>query len=178
MTVRRVRTGPAGAEERARAGELVVTAYAPFLLGPDDPYAARLRDVEGRDAEAEVWVEVAPDGTPRGCVTYAPPGSALREVARGGPGEPPVEGGGRLDGEFRMLAVDPAARGRGVGARLVAAMVARARADGADALVLSSLPEMVEAHRLYERLGFVRTPDRDHRPLPHVPLMAYVLPLG
>ena len=37
----------------------------------------------------------------------------------------------------------------------------RFRADGASAVAMSSLREMTTAHRLYERLGFVRTPDRD-----------------
>ena len=45
--------------------------------------------------------------------------------------------------------------------------------DGARAVVLSSLHEMAGAHRVYERLGFVRAPDRDWSPLPGVDLIAY-----
>ena len=38
------------------AGDVCVAAYAPFLTGAEDDYAARLHDVATRDAEAEVWV--------------------------------------------------------------------------------------------------------------------------
>jgi hypothetical protein len=37
---------------------------------------------------------------------------------------------------------------------------------------------MVAAHRLYERLGFTRLPERDWSPLPGVHLMAYGLELS
>ena len=63
-----------------------------------------------------------------------------------------------------MLAVAPAARGRGVGEALATWCVDRARADGCHAVVLSTLPVMHAAHRLYQRLGFVRTPERDWYP--------------
>jgi N-acetylglutamate synthase-like GNAT family acetyltransferase len=65
------------------------------------------------------------------------------------------------EAEFRVLAVTPKARGTGVGAALVQACVAQAKASGATALVLWSQPTMPSAHRLYERLGFVRVPERD-----------------
>ena len=48
---------------------------------------------------------------------------------------------------------------------------------GYAALVLSSATTMHAAHRLYERLGFTRLPDRDWSPAPHVSLVAYTLPL-
>ena len=57
-----------------------------------------------------------------------------------------------------MLAVDPTARRQGIARALVDACLARARADGAREVVISSLPDMVKAHGLYARLGFVRAP--------------------
>jgi hypothetical protein len=36
---------------------------------------------------------------------------------------------------------------------------------------------MAAAHRLYERLGFTRLPERDWAPLPGVNLMAYWMPV-
>jgi hypothetical protein len=36
---------------------------------------------------------------------------------------------------------------------------------------------MVRAHRIYERLGLVRTPDRDWSPMPGVELITYRLDL-
>lgn len=75
--------------------------------------------------------------------------SALRQLA------------GPKEREFRLLAVDDKARGKGVGQRLVEACVDRAFAAGAQAMVLWSQPSMHSAHRLYERLGFSRAPERD-----------------
>ena len=45
-------------------------------------------------------------------------------------------------------------------------------------LVCSSAREMTAAHRLYERLGFKRAPDRDWSPADGVTLMAYERELG
>jgi hypothetical protein len=36
---------------------------------------------------------------------------------------------------------------------------------------------MASAHRIYERLGFVRTPERDWQPMPGVQLITYRLHL-
>ena len=74
---------------------------------------------------------------------------------------------------FRMLVVDPAARGRGVGELLVRACLERARAAGKRRMVLSTDVRMAAAHRLYERLGFTRLPERDWSPLPGVDLLVY-----
>ena len=68
---------------------------------------------------------------------------------------------------------DPAVRGRGVGELLVRECLDRARAAGKRRMVLSTDPRMVAAHRLYERRGFTRLPERDWSPLPGVSLMAY-----
>lgn len=141
-------------------GELTVAAYARFTRGPTDPYVAQLRDAAARAEQAELWVAVEGDRL-LGTVTSCPPGSPWRELAREG------------EGEFRMLAVHPDARGRGVGAALAQLCEQRARAQGATAIVLSSLEAMREAHRLYERLGYRRTPERDWQPAPDVNLIAY-----
>ena len=46
------------------------------------------------------------------------------------------------------------------------------------AVRLSTQAEMKAAHRIYERLGFLRTPERDWSPVPGVDLLTYVLPLA
>ena len=73
-----------------------------------------------------------------------------------------------------MLAVDPAARGRGVATLLVRACLERARAAGASRVVICTSTTMLVAHRLYQRLGFTRLPDRDWSPSEGVQLLAYV----
>jgi ribosomal protein S18 acetylase RimI-like enzyme len=152
---------PARPEELPAAGELVVAAYlADGVVQPGDPYLEDLRDAPGRAADSVVLVAVDGD-TLVGTVTWCPAGSSHREVA------------GVDEGEFRSLGVDPQARGRGVGELLVRACLQRAGEEGYAAVALSSAEWMAAAHRLYVRLGFVRTPERDWRPLPHVSLLAY-----
>jgi hypothetical protein len=41
-------------------------------------------------------------------------------------------------------------------------------------MVLSTDPRMAAAHRLYQRLGFLRLPERDWSPVPGVVLLVYV----
>jgi ribosomal protein S18 acetylase RimI-like enzyme len=76
-----------------------------------------------------------------------------------------------------MLAVDPEFQGGGAGSALVDACIEHARADGKHAIVLHTTPWMTTAHRLYERRGFRRLPERDFTPVPEVPLLAYRLDL-
>ncbi|APU17221.1 acetyltransferase (GNAT) family protein [Actinoalloteichus sp. GBA129-24] len=138
------------ADEYAAIGELTVAAYRAdgFLVGDED-YAATLLDVATRDREAEVFVAVDDLGTVLGAVTVCPAGSTYAELARDG------------ELEVRMLAVAPAARGRGVGHRLMAEVRSLARQRGMTRVVLCSQERMQAAHRLYQRSGFTRLPARD-----------------
>lgn len=159
---------PAHEDELDEVGDLVVAAYdADGYLVPDDPYVSRLRDAAARAREAEVYVATLADlpGRLAGTVTFCPEGSPWCEVAGAG------------EGEFRMLGVAPEARRRGVGEALVGACLERSRELGYTAVVLSSLPEQRAAHRVYERLGFRRTPDLDWSPVPGVDLLAFRLDL-
>jgi GNAT superfamily N-acetyltransferase len=62
---------------------------------------------------------------------------------------------------LRMLGVDPAARGRGVGRALVEACLDRARGAGKRVMVLRTTEKMQVAHTLYASMGFARDRDRD-----------------
>lgn len=155
---------PARPDDYDAVGRLLVDAYGPGGMPPDEPYWQALQDTAARTEDAEVWVADL-DGRPVGTVTWAGRGSSQREVARDG------------EAEFRMLGVAPAAHGQGVGRALVEAVLDRAREDGYAAVVLSSDAWMSSAHRLYARLGFSRIPDRDWSPTPHVHLLAYRLHL-
>jgi ribosomal protein S18 acetylase RimI-like enzyme len=165
-----VRIRRAEPRDHAVIGELTVAAYAGLKEADESGYVDKLRDAAARDREAELWVATksesdAPHETVLGTVTVCHDGSPWREIARG------------EEGEFRMLAVAPEAQGQGVGAALVQLCVDRFREIGAPGIVLSTLPTMHAAHRLYERLGFVRAPDRDWSPVPRVDLVAYHLDL-
>ncbi|MEW1774012.1 GNAT family N-acetyltransferase [Streptomyces sp. NPDC086777] len=152
-------------------GDITAEAYLQDGLldfGESDSYLTELRDVAKRAAAATVLVAVAGD-TLLGGVTFAPGPGPMADIAA------PSEA------EIRMLAVTRAARGRGAGEALVRACLARARAvPGRTAVVLSTQRTMHTAHRLYERLGFVRTPQRDWNPLPElddITLLTYELTL-
>lgn len=76
----------------------------------------------------------------------------------------------RMDGygEVKSLFVDPAARGRGVGTALMAALEHRARASGLPVLRLETGDTLGEAHRLYRRHGFMLCgPFGDYQEGPH-----------
>ena len=155
---------PALEEDFGEVAALLVRAYRPCGYPSSHPYFDRLRDTAERAAEAELLV--ADDaGRVVGTVTYCPVGSSFREIA------------GEGEGEFRMLAVDPGEQSRGVGRKLVAACVQRARDEGHEALVLSSAPWMTTAHHVYEKLGFERTPERDWSPSAGIDLKTYRLDL-
>ena len=156
---------PADRSELGTVGRLTLAAYvANGYLVEDDFYAAHLLDAAARAADGELFVAEV-EGSVVGTVTFCPEGSRFREVGRDG------------EGEFRMLAVAPEARRRGAAEALVRHCIARARQLGYGALVLSSLPAQVEAHALYTRLGFVRTPDRDWTPAPGIDLLGFRLRL-
>ena len=153
--------------EYSRAGELTVAAYAAL---PGDHlaggYDVLLRDA-GRRADEAVLLVALDDNGVVGCVTYVP--EAEHEWAEG------LEAG---EAGIRMLAVDPRAQGAGAGEALVRACIERAQTDGKQGVFLHSTGEMATAHRLYERLGFYRVPDRNFQPLPELLLHAFRLDLG
>ncbi|HYN93083.1 MAG TPA: GNAT family N-acetyltransferase [Pilimelia sp.] len=158
---------PARPADYPAIARLTVAAYAADgQLGGEHGYERVLADVAGRAAHGEVLAAVdGASGAILGSVTYVRPGGPYAEVSR--PGE----------GEFRMLAVDPAAQGRGVGEALVQACLARAAAGGCTAVVICARSFSAPAHRLYARLGFVRAPELDWSPAPGVELVGLRLAL-
>ncbi|WP_405882378.1 GNAT family N-acetyltransferase [Streptomyces sp. NBC_01136] len=166
-----IRIRQARPHEYERIGEITAGAYLGDGLldfGENDEYLGELRDVAKRAAAAEVLVAVE-HGNVLGAVTLVPHGGPMADIAQ--PGE----------AEIRMLAVAREARGRGTGEALVRACVDRARATpGCVRVVLSTQRTMHTAHRIYERLGFTRTPTRDWNPVPHlddITLLTYELTL-
>lgn len=140
---------PATPADLDSVGALTASAYvSDGLLEDDHAYADELRDAASRARAATVLVAAEGEDL-LGTVTLAEAGSGYAEVALGG------------EREIRMLAVDPAARGRGVGELLLRAALEHAAATGPGAVVLSTMPAMRSAQRMYERVGLVRVPGRD-----------------
>ncbi|HEU5150412.1 MAG TPA: helix-turn-helix domain-containing GNAT family N-acetyltransferase [Iamia sp.] len=88
-------------------------------------------------ARDRLWIAER-DGRPVGCIAC-------------------VHGDDPDTAKLRILLVDPAARGLGIGARLVDECIAFARATGARRLVLFTVDALVSARRLYEAAGFTLT---------------------
>ncbi len=156
---------PADTARVQACGALVADVYGDEeLLEDEDGYLPVLREAGPRAREAVLLAAVLGDDL-LGSATYARAGSPWAELAR--PGE----------AEMRMLAVSPGARGRGVGRLLTLTCLDLARQEGCIRFVLSSGPRMTDAHRMYEAMGFVRTPERDWSPVPTVDLVTYALVL-
>lgn len=130
MTAVAVRPGsPLSPEGRALLG--ASHALLTALYAPEDNF---FLPVEALAApHVDFWIAEA-GGRALGCVALA-----------------------RLDGygEVKSLFVDPAARGRGAGAALMAALEARARGAGLPWLRLETGDTLDAAQRLYARCGFV-----------------------
>jgi GNAT superfamily N-acetyltransferase len=162
-----VRVQPIVPGQYQALADLTVAAYRSLPgRSPSEGYEALLRDVATRDREAEVLVALDGDGTVLGGVTY------VADRAN-----PYAEFAGQGQAGFRMLAVSPAAQGRGVGAALVEACIERARGDGKRQLTLLTTGAMQAAHHLYERFGFRRAPEFDMIVEDGLQLISYVLPL-
>ena len=165
VEVREART----AAEVEAAGRVTVAANAEFApADPDDPfstswahYLKEMADAAARAAQGTLLVAVE-DGKVVGTVTlYLGPGSMQWR-----PG----------DAMFRLLAVDPAARGRGIGRALFQACLDRARAAGKRRMALHTTEWMGTARAMYERAGFRREPEGDLK-LPGVTIIAYAADL-
>lgn len=157
---------PATASDLGAVREVTAEVYVGegYTQGDSD-YLEELTNVEARYADGGLLV-AEHAGRVVGAVTYCAAGSRYADLA--------VD----REAEFRMLAVAPAARGRGAGEALVRACLKRAADEHRSAVVLSTMDRMTAAHRLYERLGFHRSPDRDWSVGIGLRLRAYVYPLA
>jgi len=154
-------------DEWTAAGDVVARAYVVAGVHAEDEYLAHVRDAADRARTCRIFVAVDAGEAILGSVTYVP-----------GPESPYAESERDGDAGIRMLGVDPAARGRGVGSGLVQACIDRARDDHRNALVLVTTGLFRDAVRIYRRLGFQRVRERDITVESGLVLRAYELRLG
>jgi GNAT superfamily N-acetyltransferase len=142
----------AGFNEQAAIIDLMLRANREYRATlPARIYEAYMRDLRAlaaRRADRDFLVAES-DGRILGAVAYH------RDASRTGWSLPPEWA------SLRALAVDPAARGRGIGRQLAEACVLRAWRIGRSALVLHNAAFQIAARRLYCALGFERCPDYD-----------------
>ncbi len=79
-------------------------------------------------------------------------------------------------GEMKRLFVRPAFRVRGFGLVLARTVINDAVAIGYRRIVLDTLPTMIDAQRMYERLGFSDIPAYTHNPVGGTRFMGLTLP--
>lgn len=151
------------AADGARVNAVALAAFGQYAGDYDDWPAfsagiGRMADLaadgdllvaEGAGAVVGAIVHIGP-GRPRNAAIYPAPWSVLR-----------------------MLVVDPAQRGQGVGRALVHAALARALRAGAPVVGLHTSPIMASALRLYLGIGFAHA--RALAPIRGVPYALYVL---
>lgn len=151
-------------------------AYGEYASAfPEESWLAYLQDIldlEARASASDLLIAEL-DGEVVACVSYYPPGAEVSypsdSFSLHWPGE---------WASFRLLAVDPSARGSGVGRALTEACLERARSQGAVAVGLHTTVPMALARAMYERMGFVRSPRYDFRPTDDLLVEAYALELS
>jgi putative acetyltransferase len=122
-------------------------------------YAGQLNvDLCFQDFENELATLPGRYGQPRGSLLIAMSG----DKAAGCIAFRPVD---QATCEMKRLFVRRAFRGTGLGRRLVMAIIGEARSRGYKKMRLDTLPQQVEAHRLYESLGFRDIPPYSDFPI-------------
>src|SRR5262245_45350945 len=116
---------PATPADYPAIAALTIAAYrAAGQTEADHPYEKSLADVAARATAGEIFVAADGSGEINGAVLFVLPGTRYSELSSEG------------EAEFRMLAVAPAAQGRGVGEALVRACLERAREHGCKSVVI------------------------------------------
>lgn len=154
MTIRRVRE-----PEHEALGQLMVSVYAglegfPTPRQQPDYYRMLARIAEFADRPGtEVLIASTDSGELAGGVVYF---GDMAEYGSGGSATTQTHASG-----IRLLGVDSRYRGSGVGRQLTNACIDRAAANGHSEVILHTTAAMKIAWRMYEKLGFRRSPDLD-----------------
>ena len=101
----------------------------------------------------ELLVAVTPDNKIAGAVVYF---NQMKFYGSGGTATRERNAAG-----FRLLAVDPGMRGKGIGKLLSNECIRKAKTAGAGQVIIHTTAAMQTAWKMYEGLGFVRSEDLD-----------------
>ncbi|GIF10505.1 GNAT family N-acetyltransferase [Actinoplanes teichomyceticus] len=126
----------------------------------DEPVVAELVAENMRDLSERYGG--SGDDTPIAAADFLPPDGAFFVAVRVGDDRPVGSAGWRRhggDAELKRMFTRPAARGRGVARRLLAAIEESARAAGCERVILETGDRQPEAIALYESAGYERIED-------------------
>lgn len=146
-------------EEFDEIGKLMVQVYAQlegFPKASEQPDYYRMLANIGTlttKPETELLVALSPDDTLAGAVVYF---SDMKYYGSGGTATQEKNSSG-----FRLLAVDPKARGNGVGKLLATACIQKAKGKKLHQVVIHTTMAMQTAWKMYEQMGFKRSEDLD-----------------
>jgi GNAT superfamily N-acetyltransferase len=146
-------------DEFVSIGKLMVDAYSGLegFPGPEEmpAYYDMLRNVGEltKKPSTELLVAISPTGGVLGAVVY------FGDIQQYGANI--TAAGEKNASGFRLLAVDAAARGQGVGKLLVNGCIQKAKERGHDQVILHTTKSMQTAWKMYEAMGFKSSKDLD-----------------
>jgi GNAT superfamily N-acetyltransferase len=145
--------------EFVQVGELMVNVYSQldgFPKPTDQPEYYRLLANVGdllSKPGTELLVAISSNNTISGAVVFF---ADIKYYGSGGTATKEQDACG-----FRLLAVDPLTRGKGIGKLLTNTCIRKAKENGARQLIIHTTNAMQTAWKMYESLGFQRSTDLD-----------------
>lgn len=149
----------ANPEEFEAIGALLVSVYTQlegFPKASEQPdYYNMLANIGAftQKPETELLAAVSPEGKIGGVVVYF---GDMQYYGSGGSATAERNASG-----FRLLAVDPAARGQGLGKLLIDACIQKAQKRKHRQVIIHTTHAMQVARKMYEKLGFKASEDLD-----------------
>ncbi|MCX2742020.1 GNAT family N-acetyltransferase [Pontibacter anaerobius] len=163
------------ATEYERIGKLLVRVYAQLEGFPKEheqpAYYNMLSNIGDLTANpgTELLVAASAEGKIAGAVVFF---SNMQYYGSGGIATKEQNAAG-----FRLLAVDSAARGQGIGRLLTEACIQKARDEKLSQVIIHTTRAMLPAWKMYESLGFRRSEDLDFLQ-GDLPVFGFRLPLS
>lgn len=145
--------------EFAEIGKLIVRVFSQlngFPKQTEQPNYYKMLASAGeltQNPETELLVAVSNDGRLAGVVVYI---GDMKYYGSGGTAPKEQNASG-----FRLLCVDPLARGRGIGKLLANACIEKAKVKKKQQVIIHSTLAMQTAWKMYENMGFKRSEDLD-----------------
>lgn len=149
----------ANSSEFSELGSLMVEVYSQLEGFPSQKeipdYYDTLQNVGElvKNPKTKLFVAVSVEGKIDGGLVYL---GDMRDYGAGG--ETTLN---QNAGAFRLLAVNPEMRGKGLGKLLIEACFQQARSEKFEYLIIHSTKYMMIAWKMYERMGFKRFPKID-----------------